>query len=78
MATSSVVPGYIDLQEAASIIGVSHAQVWRYIDDEILDALKIGRTYLVRESDAKNFVRPPRGNPDFVKKSGKTKQKSRS
>jgi hypothetical protein len=68
VATIETIPGYVRLERAAEIIGVSHAQVWRYIDAQQLDALKIGKTYLVRETDAKNFQRPPRGNPDFLRK----------
>ena len=67
MATRTTIPGYIRLEDAAEIIGVHHSQVWRYIDDGLLDALKIGKTYLVKTADAKNFRRPPRGNPAFRK-----------
>lgn len=69
MATQSTIPGYVDLTEAATIIGVSHSQVWRYIDDGLLDALNIGGTYLVKRRDASAFVRPPRGNPAFRRRS---------
>lgn len=64
----ATIPGYIRLERAAEIIGVSHSQVWRYIDDGLLDAVKVGNTYLVKEKDAKNFERPPRGNPAFSRK----------
>lgn len=67
MATKTTIPGYVRLERAAEIIGVTHSQVWRYIDDGILDALKFGNTHLVKESDARNFERPPRGNPAFRK-----------
>lgn len=65
MATIETIPGYIRLEKAAEIIGVSHSQVWRYINDGLLDALKVGNTHLVKETDAKGFERPPRGNPAF-------------
>lgn len=65
MATTDSIPGYCRLEKAAEIIGVTHSQVWRYIDAGLLDSLKIGNTHLVKESDAKNFKRPPRGNPAF-------------
>lgn len=65
MATIETIPGYIRLEKAAEIIGVHPSQVWRYISDGLLNALKIGNTHLVKESDAKKFKRPPRGNPAF-------------
>lgn len=67
--TPTKIPGYVGLDEAAAIIGVSHSQAWRYIDAGLLDAVKIGNTHLVKLRDAKNFERPPRGNPAFTKKS---------
>lgn len=69
MITPTSIPGYINLDEAAAIIGVSHSQAWRYIDAGILDAVKIGNTHLVKKRDAERFERPPRGNPAFTKKS---------
>lgn len=61
VATIDTIPGYVRLEKAAEIIGVSHSQVWRYIDDGLLNALRIGNTHLVLERDAKTFQRPPRG-----------------
>lgn len=75
MATTTTIPGYIDLTEAAKIIGVSHSQVWRYIDDGLINALNIGGTYLVKRRDAANFVRPPRGNPAFRQRSEGKKER---
>jgi predicted site-specific integrase-resolvase len=68
VATTETIPGYIRLEKAAEIIGVSHSQVWRYIDDGLLDALKIGNTHMVKEDDAKSFERPQRGNPAFLRR----------
>ena len=65
MATTQTIPGYIRLDKAAEIIGVCHSQVWRYISDGLLDAINIGGTHLVKEKDAKSFVRPLKGNPAF-------------
>ena len=65
MATTNRIPGYISLQEAAAIIGVSHSQVWRYIDKGLLNSLEIGGTHLVKRKDVCGFKRPPRGNPAF-------------
>lgn len=63
MATKTTIPGYVRLERAAAIIGVSHSTAWRYIEEGLLDALVIGNTHLVKESDAKKFVRPPLGRP---------------
>lgn len=68
MTTSNGIPGYISAYEAAELIGVSYSQVTRYITHNKLDAVVIGREYLIRETDAKKFVRPKRGNPYFVQK----------
>lgn len=65
MATRTTIPGYVRLEEAAEIIGVHPSQVWRYVNDGLLDALKFGKTHLIKEADAKKFERPPRGNPAF-------------
>ena len=67
VATRTTIPGYVRLERAAEIIGVDPSQVWRYIDQGLLDALKIGNTHLIKEADAKNFERPLRGNPAFRK-----------
>ena len=61
MATIHRIPGYISLTEAAEIIGVSHSQVWRYIANDLLDAIEIGGTYLVKTADARKFKRPKPG-----------------
>lgn len=76
VATTEHIPGYIDLYRAAEIIGVSHSQVWRYISEGLLDALKIGNTHLVKEKDAKSFERPLRGNPNFRRTSDTAKRRS--
>lgn len=68
MSISEGLPGFLHLSEAAEIIGVSHAQVTRYIANNLLDAVVIGREYLVKETDVRNFQRPPRGNPAFQPK----------
>jgi excisionase family DNA binding protein len=63
VATKTTIPGYIRLDQAAEIIGVDPATVWRYINENRLDALKIGNTHLIREADARNFEKPRRGRP---------------
>ncbi len=72
MATSNGLPGFVTVYKAAEMIGVSHAQVTRYIANDQLDATLVGREYLIREKDVRSFVRPPRGNPLFNKSPRKT------
>ena len=62
----SAIPGFLTAEEAAVVIGVSHAQVTRYVKDGKLPAKKVGQVILIDETDAKSFCRPPRGNPNFL------------
>jgi len=74
MAIVSAIPGFLTLAETATLIGVSHAQVTRYIHNDLLKAVAIGNQYLVREEDAESFERPPRGNPDFQRQKRRKKK----
>jgi len=67
MSTVSTIPGYLTAEEAAEIIGVHHSQVCRYCTDEKLRAIKVGNQWLIKESAARKFKRPPVGNPAFQK-----------
>ncbi len=78
MATKTTIPGYVRLEKAAAIIGVDPATVWRYINENRLDALKIGNTHLVRESDAENFEKPQRGRPPKERSKHDEKRDSRN
>jgi hypothetical protein len=78
VATKTTIPGYVRLERAAEIIGVDPATVWRYINEERLDALKIGNTHLVRESDARNFEKPQRGRPPKEQQKQGEKRDSRN
>lgn len=70
MAVTTKSPaGYVRLDRAAAILRCAHTTVWRYIDEGLLDALKIGTTHLVKESDVRSFTRPKLGRPPF--RSGK-------
>lgn len=68
MATVSTIPDYLTVREAADIIGVDESQVRRYCLDSKLPAKKVGQVWLIKTDDAKNFVRPPMGNPNLVHK----------
>jgi len=63
----SQIPGFMTPGEAADAIGVSHAQVTRYVKDGLLKAERIGRQMLIPEDEVTGFERPPRGNPQFRK-----------
>jgi hypothetical protein len=65
MATIEGIPGYIDVFQAARIIGRSYSQTCRYIEDGLLPARRVGAQRLVRKRDAETFTPPPRGNPEF-------------
>ena len=61
----AAIAGYYTAEEAAAIIGVSHAQVCRYVRDGRLPAVKLGNQSLIEQRAVHKFERPPRGNPDF-------------
>lgn len=65
----SAFPGFLTTYEAAEQLGVSHAQVTRYIKDDLLDAQKQGNQWFIRASSVKKFKPPKRGNPNFQKSS---------
>jgi excisionase family DNA binding protein len=65
----SAIQGMLTVYEAAEIIGVSHAQVTRYVRQELLPAKRVGQNILIDEQDARDFQRPPRGNPKLLTKS---------
>lgn len=68
MPKVSVIPGYLTVTEAAKIIGVHHSSVCRYCQDGLLQAKKIGNYWMIKESAAKKFKRPPMGNPQLAAK----------
>lgn len=64
----SAIQGMLTVYEAAERLGVSHAQVTRYVKQQLLPAKRIGQTILIDEADVDQFERPPRGNPNFREK----------
>jgi excisionase family DNA binding protein len=64
----SAIEGKLTVYEAAEIIGVSHAQVTRYVRQGLLAAVRVSQAILIDEADAKKFRRPPRGNPKLLQK----------
>ncbi len=55
-------------REAAQRLEVSHAQVTRYVKKGLLPATRHGQMLVIRLADVERFQRPPRGNPNFLKK----------
>ncbi len=61
-----VLPGYVDAGQAAELVGVSREQMLRYcrgVGLTKIPAVKIGKSWLIRVEDLKDFERPPMGNP---------------
>ena len=50
----------IDLEEVAKILHVTVDTVRRYIQDKLLPAYKVGRSYLVDRADVYKFLRDRR------------------
>jgi excisionase family DNA binding protein len=65
VATIKGIPGFVDVYEAARIIGVSYSQCCRYIEAGDLTVYEQGSQRLIRRKDAEKFERPPKGNPAF-------------
>ena len=64
----SAIEGLLTVYETAKRLGVSHAQVTRYVKQQKLPAKRVGQTILIDEADVDQFERPPRGNPNFREK----------
>jgi excisionase family DNA binding protein len=67
MVKMAAIPGYLTTGEVAKLLGVDVSQVCRYINNDMLKAERVGRSWLVAENDAKSFERPPMGNPNLIK-----------
>lgn len=73
----SIIPGYVTPAEVADQVGLSVSQISRYITSgELKVAKRLGRMCLIEEAVAKNFVKKPRGNPNFQKKVKKSRRRS--
>jgi excisionase family DNA binding protein len=67
MTTVAIIPGYYTLSEAAGVIGVSYAQVTRYVKEKQLPCVDLGHQKLIEQSAVHTFKRRPVGNPAFQK-----------
>jgi len=61
----SSLKGYLTAAEVAEMKDLDHSQICRYCQRGDLPAIKVGNQWFIRESDARNFDPPPRGNPNF-------------
>jgi len=58
---------YFTIREAAERLGKDQSQVWRYIDQKLLPAVRLGYQWVIERSAVESFTPPPRGNPNFRK-----------
>ena len=72
----SSIPGFVTIEEAAAIIGVSRVSVHRYCQSGQIGAVQVNRVWLIPADRAKSFERIPVGNPNF-RKTKTVKKKSR-
>lgn len=63
----ATIPGYYTIAEAAEVIGISYAQVARYVQKNELKAIDLGHQKLIEQSVVHQFKRRPVGNPAFQK-----------
>jgi len=57
------IPGFVDIKEAAKILGVAESSVYRYIQSGRLQAYQAGRNIMVELETLKNFKRSLTGRP---------------
>lgn len=72
MDTMTIETEYLTVAQAAKLIGLSHAQVTRYIKRGDLAAERIGWQILVPLKAARAFQPRPRGNPRWRARSPDT------
>ena len=54
---------FLSTTQAAEVLGVNDSRVRQLIRDGQLQAVQVGRAYLLDESVVKTFQRPPIGRP---------------
>jgi excisionase family DNA binding protein len=57
------VPGYVDIKEAAKLLGVAESSVYRYIQSGRLSAYQAGRNIMISEEALKQFQPSTTGRP---------------
>ncbi len=68
----------LTIKEAAEVIGKSVPAVHTYIGKGLLKAERVGGKWRVRESDAKAFVPPVGGNPNWHRQDSFTMRNERT
>ena len=54
-------PGYIESDKAANMLGVSKSRLYDYIREKRFPARRVGRSYIMRVEDIKQFQTNPSG-----------------
>ena len=59
---------YCTVTEAAKLLEINASLVRRYIREERIPAMKVGKTWMLAISEVKKFEKKPRprGNPEWV------------
>ena len=57
------IPGYVDIKEAAKILGVAESSVYRYIQSGRLQAYQAGRNIMITVDALRQFRPTPTGRP---------------
>ncbi len=57
------IPGYVDIREAARILGVAESSVYRYVQSGRISAYQAGRNIMVEEEALKQFKPGNTGRP---------------
>lgn len=62
---SDFLPGHLSIEEAATKLGLSYTQVWRYVVSGELVSIETPIGYAIKQADIDSFQPHPRGNPAF-------------
>ena len=59
---------FYTVTEASALLGINASLVRRYIREERIPAMKVGKTWMLSMAEIKKFERKPRprGNPEWV------------
>lgn len=62
---SEFLPGHVSIEEAATKLGLSYTQVWRYVVSGELAAIETPIGYAIKQAELDAFTPHPKGNPAF-------------
>ena len=64
----ATIAGYLTIQEAAPLLRCDESTVTRYCQAGLLKGAKnLGKQWLIPSKSLKNFSKPARGNPAFLR-----------